>query len=178
MVDLAARRVLVYGVTGSGKTTVARQLSRITGLPWYSVDDLMWQPGWVQLPRQEQIRRMSAICAGDRWILDAAYGAWESVVLQRAELVVALDLPRWLSMWQLLRRTLRRLVSREEICNGNRESLRLQLGRDSLLLWHMRSFRVKRRRIEAMIADPDGPEVIRLRRRREVNAWLASLANA
>src|SRR5690606_16168622 len=28
---------------------------------------------------------MSAICAGDRWILDAAYGAWESVVLQRAE---------------------------------------------------------------------------------------------
>ncbi|HEV8115086.1 MAG TPA: hypothetical protein VGP53_02525 [Acidimicrobiales bacterium] len=39
-----ATRLLVYGVTGSGKTTLAERISRTTSLPWHSVDDLMWKP--------------------------------------------------------------------------------------------------------------------------------------
>jgi adenylate kinase family enzyme len=63
-------RILVYGVTGSGKTTLARQVGERTGLPWHPVDDLTWQPGWVAVPDQEQRRRIAAICAGERWVLD------------------------------------------------------------------------------------------------------------
>lgn len=44
------RKVLVYGVTGSGKTTMAEAISKATSLPWHSVDDLTWQPGWVEVP--------------------------------------------------------------------------------------------------------------------------------
>lgn len=33
------RRVIVYGVTGSGKTDLARRIASLTGLPWHSVDD-------------------------------------------------------------------------------------------------------------------------------------------
>jgi SpoVK/Ycf46/Vps4 family AAA+-type ATPase len=33
------KRYLVYGVTGSGKTTRARKITEITGLPWHSMDD-------------------------------------------------------------------------------------------------------------------------------------------
>ncbi|MGH3467846.1 MAG: adenylate kinase, partial [Thermocrispum sp.] len=91
-----ARRVMVYGVTGSGKTTLAARLSEVTGLPWHSVDDLMWQPGWVETPLDEQVRQVSAICAGEEWILDTAYGKWREIPLARAELIVALDYPRWL----------------------------------------------------------------------------------
>ena len=61
-------RVLVYGVTGSGKTTLAARLANQTGLPWHSVDDLTWEPGWVEVPSDEQRRRIDAICAGQRWI--------------------------------------------------------------------------------------------------------------
>jgi adenylate kinase family enzyme len=38
-------KILVYGVTGSGKTTLARQIGERLGLPWHSVDDLTWEPG-------------------------------------------------------------------------------------------------------------------------------------
>ena len=46
-------RVLIYGVTGSGKTTLAQQVAVRTGLPFHSVDDLTWQPGWVEVPAEE-----------------------------------------------------------------------------------------------------------------------------
>jgi hypothetical protein len=49
-------RVLVYGVTGFGKTTLARQMSELTGLPWHSVDDLTWESNWVIVPINEQHR--------------------------------------------------------------------------------------------------------------------------
>ena len=40
-----AKRILVYGVTGSGKSTHAVALSDMTGIAWTSVDDLTWEPG-------------------------------------------------------------------------------------------------------------------------------------
>ena len=67
-----ADRVLIYGVTGSGKTTLAAKLATATGLPWHPVDDLAWEPGWVPVSPAEQRRRFEVICAGEQWVLDTA----------------------------------------------------------------------------------------------------------
>ncbi len=88
-----ADRVLVYGVTGSGKTTLARQIGERTGTPFHAVDELTWEPGWAEVPPEEQRRRIAAICAEERWILDSAYDKWLDVPLARVQLIVALDYP-------------------------------------------------------------------------------------
>ena len=82
---------MVYGVTGSGKSTMAARISAVTGVPWHSVDDLTWEPGWVPVPADEQRRRIATICEGDSWILDSGYSTWIDVPLARVELIVALD---------------------------------------------------------------------------------------
>jgi adenylate kinase family enzyme len=168
-------RILVYGVTGSGKTVLAERISARTGIPWHSVDDLTWEPGWVPVPDHEQRRRIEAICAGDRWVLDTAYAKWLEVPLARVELIVALDFPRWLSLFRLLRRTAARALDGRPVCNGNRESFRLSFSRDSIILWHFRSFTRKRRRIRSWEADPHAPDVVRLTSPRQAETWLASL---
>jgi adenylate kinase family enzyme len=170
-----ADRVLIYGVTGSGKTILARKVADRTGLPFHSVDDLTWQPGWVAMPTEDQRRLMAAICAGERWILDSAYSIWLDLALARADLIVALDYPRWRSLDRLARRTLMRVISRRTVCNGNTESVRQILSRDSIIVWHFSSFGRKRARMRAWAADPDGPAVIRLGSPAATRRWLADL---
>jgi hypothetical protein len=97
------------------------------------------------------------------------------VPLARADLVVGLDYPRWLSFGRLLRRTLGRLATGEEICNGNRESLGSVLSRDSVLVWHVAAFGRVRRRMRAWRADSSGPPVLLFRSPAALDRWLADL---
>lgn len=171
-----ARRVLIYGVTGSGKTTLARKLSEVTSLPWYSVDDLTWEPGWVEVGNDEQRRRISEICARPEWILDTAYGRWRDIPLLRAEVIVALDYRRAVSLQRLLRRTAARCWDRTPICNDNTESLRTAVGPNSIIRWHFRSFSRKRDQIERWMDQTDGRRVLRLTSPRQTNLWLTGMA--
>ena len=170
-----AARVLVYGVTGAGKTTMARRIAQRTGLPCYSVDDLTWEPGWIAVPAEEQRRRISAICAGEQWVLDSAYGAWLDVVLARTDLIVALDYQRWRSLGRLARRTVLRALDQRLICNGNTESIRQVFRRDSIIAWHFRSFARKRSRMRAWAEDPASPPVVLLSSPAVARRWLADL---
>lgn len=176
--QLPGRRIMVYGVTGSGKTTLARRLGEITGIPWHSVDDLTWEPGWVPVPGDEQRRRVEAICGGKEWIIDSAYGKWLDVPMARAEVVVALDYPRWFSLQRLVRRTLMRIIDGRRICNGNRETLRNLFASDTIIVWHFKSFARKRERMRRWAAGPAAPHVVRFTSARRTEAWLAALTAA
>jgi adenylate kinase family enzyme len=178
-VSVVPRRILVYGVTGSGKTTLARRIGAVTALPWHSMDDEVgWLPNWVERPRDQQRDLVSGIVSSEEWVLDTAYGHWRDVVLERAELIVALDYRRSVSLIRLLRRTAKRAVTREEACNGNIESLRQIFSSQSIIVWHFRSFAKKRDRIAAWLIDPSAPPVLRMRSARETEAWIASLGES
>lgn len=168
-------RILVYGVTGSGKSTAAARIAAATGLPLTLVDELTWLPGWVPVDAEEQRRVIGDITRGERWVLDSSYGAWLDLVLPRAELVVGLDYPRWLSLWRLLRRTVSGAITKEPRCNGNVESWRNLVARDSIIRWHFQSFARKRSRMRAWAADPGVPPVVLVRHPRELEAVLISL---
>ena len=171
---LTERRILVYGVTGSGKSTAAARIAATTGLPLHLVDELTWLPGWVPVGDDVQRERFAEIVATDDWVLDTAYAAWKDLVLPRCQLVVGLDYPRWRSLARLLRRTATRLVDRKPICNGNVESLRGTLSRDSIIVWHVQSFARKRARMRAWAASDDVP-ILLFRRPAELEQWLTSL---
>jgi adenylate kinase family enzyme len=174
---MSASRILVYGVTGSGKSTAAARIGARTGLPVTLVDELTWLPGWVPVEAERQRELIAAITSEESWILDSAYGAWLDVVLPRVELIVALDYPRWFSLQRLIRRTLWGALTKEPRCNGNTESFRNMFGKDSIIRWHFASFPRKRDRMRQWAANSDGPIVLLLRSPRELDAWISSLCS-
>jgi adenylate kinase family enzyme len=165
-------RVLIYGVTGSGKSTLARRLAERSHRAWTSVDDLTWLPNWVQVPDDEQRRIFRDICQGEEWILDTAYGKWLDEPVSRADLIIALDYPRYVSLGRLLWRTLRRVVTKETSCGGNQESLRQTLSGESIIAWHFRSFASKRVRIKKMEQEKGPDRVLRMTHPSQTEAFL------
>lgn len=172
---MEARRILCYGVCGSGKTTLARGIAEATGIPWHSADDLAWLPGWVMTEAEWQAEKIAEIVAQPEWVLDTAYGTWIDVPVAKVELIVALDYPRWFSFGRLLKRTLSRAIDKKPVCNGNYETWRQVFSRNSILVWHFKSFKRKRDRIRAWEADPN-MNVIVFRSAKDTDAWLKTLS--
>lgn len=173
----AARRILVYGVTGSGKSTAAQQIAARTGLPVFLADEFCWEPNWTTVPLELQRERYAAAVAGETWVLDTVYSTSLDIVLPRVELIVGLDYPRWFSLQRLLRRSVRRAATKEPVCNGNTESWRLLASKDSILRWHFQSFARKRRRMRQWAAAPDGPPVLPIRRPRDLTRFITGLTS-
>lgn len=117
------QRVAVLGCSGSGKTTLANQLAGIIGAEHIELDSIFHQADWQALPDDEFRAEVMRRTAVDRWVACGNYTTVREIVLGRADTVVIFDLPRSVVMQRLLRRTVRRMVRRETLWNGNRESL-------------------------------------------------------
>ena len=151
------RRVCVVGVSGAGKTTVARALAARLGVPHVELDAIFHQPGWTPLADAEFARRVRAATDGAGWVVDGNYRRVRDIVWERADTVVVLDLPRWRVMTQLLVRTLYRVATRRELWNGNRETWSDLIRRDpreNVLLWSWTTHATNRLRYRAAAVDP------------------------
>ena len=171
----SADRILVYGATGSGKSTMALALGERLDLPVTLVDDLAWDPDWVQVSPEVFEARFRPRLESPSWVIDTVYGIHQHLTLPAAEVVIGLDYARWRSLARLLRRTARRIIRREPCCNGNVETLARACSRDSIVVWHFRSWARKRATMRRWAAASDGPPVLLLRRPAQADALLDSL---
>lgn len=176
------RRIAVVGTSGCGKTFVAKRLAEVLGIPYVCSDAILWGPNWTWKTPEDQLAGYDSATRGDTWTFDGNLGnvtkAENAMVMGRVDTLVWLDLPFWRIFSQLFCRTVSRAWTGEELWHGNRESWRLSfLSRDSILIWAMRTFRANRRRYAEHFADPGHAHLKRIRftRRRDINAWLASL---
>ena len=144
-------------------------------VPYVELDAIHHQAGWRELTAEELRREVEPIVAGDGWVVDGGYrGKLGHLVLDAADTIVWLDLPRRVWLPRLLRRTVLRVVRREELWNGNRESLRnVVFSRNSLILFALRNDRRRQHRYPRALADY---RVARLRSDAEVNAFVRSVA--
>src|SRR5687768_1581665 len=117
-------RINVTGTTGSGKTTMARNLALKLGVPHVELDALHWDPNWTEASNEVFRERTSTALSCDEWVVDGNYSAVRDIVWSRANLIVWLDYSLPVILAQLWRRSMRRLLSQEELWNGNRESFR------------------------------------------------------
>lgn len=166
-------KVAVIATTsGNGKTTVGRALARRLGVRFVELDALVHGPGWVETPDDELTARVAPIVATEGWVIDGTY--WHKLghlVVDAADVVVWLDLPVRVWLPRLLHRTWRRVRSREELWNGNRESLLTAFwGRESLLVWAFRQHVRRRREWPSTLAHLP---VVRLRTPAEVDRFLS-----
>lgn len=178
----SVQRVSVVGNAGSGKSRLAQHIARILGVPHVELDAIHHLPGWEPIDPGEFLAVVRTIASADSWVIDGNYRTVvvDGPVWQRADTVVWLDLPRRVVMRQVVARTLRRLVHREVLWNGNREPFRNLLARDpnrSIIRWSWTQHAKYQERYRAAMASPALAHLdfVRLRSHDQAEAWLADL---
>lgn len=163
---------MLIGSGGAGKSTLARELGRRTGLPVVHLDALYWQPGWVEPPREEWRATQRKALEGADWIADGNYGGTMEERLPVADLVVLLDYSRWTCLLGVVLRVWRyRRTPRPDMGPGCAERLDLSFMR---YVW---SYPHKHRpRVLAKVNGYGKNDVlVRLRSRRAARAWLDAM---
>ena len=165
-------RVTVNGTSGAGKTTLARRIADLLGLPHTEMDSLFHGPGWTRLP--DFAAKVDVFTSEPRWVCEYQYDEVRPMIAARADLLVWLDLPVALAMWRVCRRTVSRRLRRAELWNGNREGPLLGLLGDPehvvRYAWSTRHDAAAR--VDAVRAQRPELPVVRLASPRQVERWL------
>lgn len=172
------QRISVIGTTGSGKTTLARQIAQRLQIPHIELDALHWEPNWAAASEQVFRERVTEVVSGDRWIIDGNYSGVRDIVWGQADTVVFLDYSFWLVLGRLLRRTLQRSLKQEELWNGNREDIwKSFFSQDSILLWMLQTYQRNRQKYPVLFQQQEYAHlsVVHLQSPQITNEWLLSL---
>lgn len=169
------KRLVVVGITGSGKTTLARALADRFGYSHIELDALHWDPNWTPAPREVFRARVAEALRAENWVADGNYSGVRDLVWGAADTLIWLDYPLRVTLSRLLRRTLRRGITGEVLWNGNREQLTFLFTKDSLVLWALQTHPRYRREFPVHLARPEFAhlQVIRLGSPRATEAWLS-----
>ena len=129
------KRIAIVGTTGSGKSTLAMKAAQKLNCPFIELDALFWKPKWVQEDKEIFRKKVSTALAGSTWTVGGNYSIARDIIWQRADTLIWLDYSFAVTLWRLLRRTIKRVVTQEELWSGNRETWRNAfLSRDNLFL--------------------------------------------
>jgi adenylate kinase family enzyme len=97
------RRFHIMGGAGSGKTTLARQISERLACPCYHLDQI----GWNQEGKRSLAARLAdieRIVDQPVWVSEGAFLWWTDLLLETADVIVWLDLPFRINGWRIVKR--------------------------------------------------------------------------
>jgi len=169
----AARRIAIVGSAASGKSTLARELENLLGIPAYHLDALYWQPGWKPTQASDWDALMREILAQDAWIVDGGFTKSMEERFAAADTLIFLDPPRWACIAAAIRRRILYPFRRPPgMAVGCRPHFDVQL-----LRWIWR-FPLENRPsiLAALSAHVGHKRVVVVRRRAEVRRVVRSLA--
>lgn len=105
------KRIVVIGNAGGGKSTLARDLSAFQKIPYYAVDNIQWQPGWLRTPSAQFNIIHEEIISKPRWIIDG-FGDWSSIEkrIHVADTIIYIDLHIAIHYWWATKRQFKCLL--------------------------------------------------------------------
>jgi adenylate kinase family enzyme len=102
------KKIVVVGISASGKSTLSRQLAESVNLPLTHMDTIWWKPGWVEVSDEDATKQLDALTQTSEWIVEGyiPHGA-RDFVFGRASSILYLDYSGITAAWRYIKRWLK-----------------------------------------------------------------------
>ncbi|KEZ49801.1 AAA family ATPase [Metabacillus indicus] len=104
------RKIHIIGSVGSGKTTLARDLSTKLNFPFYELDNVIWirhKSGDIRRTEVEREDYLKTIIDSETWIIEGVHNEeWVSNSFHKAELIIFLDTNYSVRTYRIVKRFL------------------------------------------------------------------------
>ncbi|MBU1627929.1 AAA family ATPase [bacterium] len=170
-------RIIVVGTSCSGKTTVAKKIAEILSIPFIELDAIHWKPDWQETPPDEFKNLVSKAIEPESWVVDGNYSEIRDIVWNNADTLVWLNLSFFVIFSRALKRTLKRLIFKEELFSGNKETIKTLFHKDCIPLWVIKTYR-KRRKLYPLLFKEENfshLEIVELKDQKSTDEYLSAL---
>ena len=118
-------KIHIIGCSGTGKTYLARKLSKKYNIQHYDLDDIQWDnsaDGYgLKMPVNKREELLKQILSQESWIIEGVYYAWVTESFQRADVIYVLDIPSYIYKYRIIMRFIKRKLGIEK---GKKETFK------------------------------------------------------
>lgn len=167
-------RIMIFGFSGGGKSTLARKMGEILGIEPTHFDAIHWLPNWTESTREYKREIIKPILERDRWIIEGNYHHiyWNERA-QKADTVIFIDVNRFTCIYQAWKRSrIYKGKTRPDMGEGCEEKFDLEFAK-----WVLFKGRKKRREYLRTIKQlkSSGKNTRVLKSRKDINKFLEGL---
>jgi adenylate kinase family enzyme len=173
-------RIVIIGVTSSGKSTLAETLAKCLDMDFIELDALHWEPGWQEAPDEVFRARVEKATQAERWAVAGNYRVVRDITWPKADALIWLDYPFLLVLRQLTRRTFVRWWKQELLWGTNIEPLWAHFklwSQESLFHWLVKTYWRRKREFTKLLSQPEYQrlKVFHFKHPSETEKWLKGM---
>jgi len=118
MVKTAPNKIHIIGSVGSGKTTLARDLSNMMQIPYYELDNVVWkrtENGDSRRTEEERKEFLHSITETDKWVIEGVHSEpWVSKSFYQADIIIFLDTNYAIRTYRIIKRFFKQKLGLEK----------------------------------------------------------------
>ena len=165
-------RIAIIGAPGTGKTTLANNLSEIYGIEAIHIDGIHHLPNWNLRDKEERDRMILEITNQEKWIIDGTYRSTLRARIEKADFIIWLDFSTLGQIRGIMQRYLKNKGVEKPEIPGCKEKMDKEF-----FTYVFRYNRTKRNSIVENLEGIDKDKILILKNRRQVNKWLEKEKN-
>lgn len=102
-------KIRIVGPCGSGKSSLTRELSKEFNIPYYEIDNMIWDRSEEDLRYPEEVRNATffKIIQSESWILEGAQSNWTGESFRCADIIFILVPNVWVRDYRIIKRFIR-----------------------------------------------------------------------
>lgn len=167
------KRVIIIGTSCSGKSTLAKRISKKLRIPHFELDNYFWKENWTESSKEEFIEKVANLVNENNWVICGNYNKVREMLWKSATDIVWLDYPFYLVFYRAIKRTIIRAITKEKVCNGNLETFKKSFfSKESIILWVLKTYKRRKKEYPILLKEVSEKRIYRLKNKRETTSFV------